>query len=253
MSGMLWIEESAGVVLIKVAAPPDNALDETLLGRLIDQIWACQWNFNIRALVITGEGEWFCAGEAPPAASEQTGRARSKPGRFAEMLAMLRNLRVPVIAAVNGHANGGGLDLALACDIRVGSTKARFFSDEVSEGLLGPTYRLARLIGVARANAMLLTGSAVDAETALSWGLITTLAADELLETTAVTLAERIASRAPLSVEVTKFLVAEAFDMSPRRAAAAAAKELAKLKASRDRQIALDAARDRRDPVFTRT
>ncbi len=117
---------------------------------------------------------------------------------------------------------------------------------------MASAYRLPRLIGVARAKHMLLTGSPHDAETAERFGLVTAVHAPDALMSEAISLAERIASRAPLSVEATKRTAQRAPDLSPEEAAALSAKELAVLGRSADHKEALAAFIAKREPVFRR-
>ena len=149
--------------------------------------------------------------------------------------------RVPVIAAINGFCLGGGLELALACDIRLSSPDAIFTASGVNVGLMASIKRLPRLIGEGPAKAMLLTGAPVDAETALIRGLVTGL--HKAVVKDALALADRIATRAPLSVEAVKRVVGRPFD---ERA------ELAALFHSEDHQSALQAFAAKQTPSFRR-
>jgi enoyl-CoA hydratase len=114
---------------------------------------------------------------------------------------------VPLIAAVNGIALGGGCELALACDIRIASSTARFGQPEINLGIIpgwGGTQRLPRLIGATRAMPLLLTGDPIDARTALEWGLVSAVHEPADLLDAARTLAGKIATKAPLAVQATK-------------------------------------------------
>jgi enoyl-CoA hydratase len=254
MSGSLHVSRpSPGVVLIRIDNPPSNALGEEIRGQFIAEIAQIGPDLDVRAVVITGTGKGFCAGDDLKAAASRADGERASLGQFGRLLDRIETLRVPVIAAVNGHAVGGGLELALVCDIRIGSPDARFIAAGVNVGLMASVYRLPRLVGVARAKSMLLTGLPIDAQTALSWGLVTGLHEPEALETEALALAARIASRAPLSVEAAKRQAGRAFDLTPKEAAIAASEELAVLTASRDHKTALKAFVERSEPVFTRT
>ncbi|MGE5566425.1 MAG: enoyl-CoA hydratase/isomerase family protein, partial [Parcubacteria group bacterium] len=155
-------------------------------------------------------------------------------------------------AAVNGHCVGGGLEVALACDIRLASTKAVFTAAGVNVGLMASAYRLPRVIGVAKAKVMLLTGLPVDAQGALANDLVTEVHEPEALVDAAVALATRIASRAPLSVEATKRTASRAMDMDAAEAARSNAEEIAILSASEDHAGAVAAFAERREPVFRR-
>ena len=172
---------------------------------------------------------------------------------FGRLLERLDATRAPVIAAINGWCIGGGFELALCCDIRVASTEARFTCAGVNMGLMASAYRLPRLIGVSRAKAMLLTGSPHDAATAEHYGLITGLHAPDDLAAAALALAERIAGRAPLSVEATKRVASSrGLAWQPEDSAAMKVADLRVLRRSADHKEAVTAFREKRDPVFTR-
>jgi len=172
---------------------------------------------------------------------------------FGRLLDRLEATRVPLTAAITGWCVGGGFELACCCDIRIASTEAKFVCAGVNVGLMASTYRLPRLIGVGRAKAMLLTGLPHDAETAERYGLTTGTYAPDDLMTWAHRLAERIASRAPLSVEATKRTATRAVDLSPEDANRMLGAELRVLRKSNDHKAAVAAFRERKDPEFTRS
>jgi enoyl-CoA hydratase len=213
--------------------------------RALDQVEADE---AIRAIIVTGRGRAFCSGDdlknARPDGDELAG--------FGHLLERLDATRAPVIAAVNGWCVGGGFELSLCCDIRIASTEARFVAAGVNVGLMASAYRLPRLIGVSRAKAMLLTGLPHDAETAERFGLVTSVHPPEALRGAAIALAERVASRAPLSIEATKRIAGRAPDLSPEEAAPLQAAELSRLRRSQDHRDALAAFREKREPTFFR-
>ncbi|MDB5444638.1 MAG: enoyl-CoA hydratase/isomerase family protein [Phenylobacterium sp.] len=250
MSGEVHVEPVApGVVKLTIDNPPMNPLGvemrETFM-RALDQVEA---DDSLRCLIVTGKGKAFCSGDDLKAVGPQ---GEDLAG-FARLLDRLEASRAPVIAAVNGWCVGGGFELALCCDIRIASREARFVCAGVNVGLMASTYRLPRLIGVSRAKAMLLTGLPHDAETAERYGLTTGLYAPDDLMEAAVRLAERIASRAPLSVEASKRTANRAPDLSPEEANKMLAGELRTLRKSNDHKAAVAAFRERRDPEFTRS
>jgi enoyl-CoA hydratase/carnithine racemase len=241
-----------GVVLVEIDNPPANALGQAMRAKMVALLDELEADTSVRAVVLTGRGKTFCTGDD---LREAAANGRVTPRAVAEFSAMLDRLsrfRAPVIAAVNGHCVGGGLEVALACDIRLASTKAVFTAAGVNVGLMASAYRLPRVIGVAPAKLMLLTGLPVDARGALANGLASEAHEPDALIEQAVALAGRIASRAPLSVEATKRTAGRAMDMDAAEAARSNAEEIAVLSASQDHAGAVAAFAERREPVFRR-
>jgi enoyl-CoA hydratase/carnithine racemase len=249
MSGTIHVEAAGEAVrVLTIDNPPMNPLGvgmrETFM-RTLDDVEA---DDALRAIVVTGTGRSFCAGDdlkdAAPQGEDLAG--------FGRLLERLDASRAPIIAAINGWCVGGGFELALCCDIRIASTEARFVCAGVNMGLVVSAYRLPRLIGVSRAKAMLLTGSPHDAKTAELFGLVTALHEPAALKGAAIAVAQRIASRAPLSVEATKRVAARAVDMDPDEAGRMQAAELRVLRRSDDHKEAVTAFREKREPQFQR-
>lgn len=251
MAGTVELSRIGGhVALVELDNPPMNAMNADACARMLEIFGALQSDYAIRAIVLTGRGKAFCSGADLKEARQGAGEGVSAFGRVLERVAASR---APVIAAVNGHCIGGGLELALCCDLRIASTEAKFVCAGVNVGLMASTYRLPRLIGISRAKAMLLTGSPFDASVMEAWGLVTALHAPQQLADAALTLAQRIASRAPLSVEATKRFADRAVDMSPGEAREMMVREVSVLQASLDHQEAISAFIEKREPIFSRT
>lgn len=242
--------------LLAIDNPPANALGREARKEFHAHLDTLEADDNVRALIVTGHGRAFCGGDdlkEQEAAQAHGAEARKiQLAEFARLLDRIEVLRMPAIAAVNGFSMGGGLELALCCDIRIASAGASFVCAGVNVGLMASVYRLPRLIGVARAKHMLLTGLPVDAQTAERFGLVTAVCAPDMLLAEAAKLAERIATRAPLSVEEAKRMAAMAPDLSRDEAVKAAREELVRLVASADHAEALAAFREKRTPVFGR-
>jgi enoyl-CoA hydratase len=234
------------VAVVELDNPPANAMNAASCAQMLEIFGSLQEQWDIRTIVLTGTGRSFCSGAD---LKEAGGEGIAVFGRVLERVA---KFRAPVIAAVNGHCIGGGLELALCCDLRIASTDAKFVCAGVNVGLMASTYRLPRLIGVSRAKAMLLTGSPFDAAIAERWGLVTAVHKTDELRHAALDLAQRIASRAPLSVEATKRFVDKAIDMSPKEASEMLTQEIPLLQASRDHKEAVAAFAEKREPVFSR-
>lgn len=251
MTGAIHVSHPAtGVTQIVIDCPPANALGAEPLAKLIEALEKAEADESVRAVVLAGREGAFCAGADLRGLAEGASWEELYT-RFARVIDLVDQLRVPVIAAVDGYATGGGFELALACDIRVASERTFFVGAAVNVGLVASVYSLPRLIGVARAKAILLTGEKVDVQTALHYGIVTEVAVDGVL-TTALRLAERVATRAPLSVEASKRLLNQAFDVSRKEFDANLQGELDLLANSKDHREALDAFKDRRPPQFTR-
>jgi enoyl-CoA hydratase/carnithine racemase len=242
------------VALLAIDNPPMNALGRAARAALLEALDAIDADGETRVVILTGHGtRAFCSGDdLKEQAEAQKAKSSAHLAEFARVLERIEGFRLPVIAAVNGWCLGGGLELASVCDIRIASAEARFVCSGVNVGLMASAYRLPRLIGVARAKHMLLTGSPVDAAKAELFGLVTAVHAPEVLMAEALALAERIASRAPLSVEATKRTAALAPDLTPEEAATVNAKELSVLGRSADHREALAAFAEKREPVFRR-
>jgi enoyl-CoA hydratase/carnithine racemase len=239
-----------GVVVLEMDNPPLNAMNLAMLTTLEETFLDLGRDLAIRAIVLTGRGRAFCSGaDLKEVASEASGEILARLGRVLELVA---GSRAPVIAAINGHAIGGGFELALCCDLRIASSRAQFICAGVNVGLMASAYRLPRLIGASRAKAMLLTGLPQSAATAEAWGLVMALHEPDELNAAALTLARRIATRAPLSVEANKRVADRAHDISPDDGAKMIAAELQMLRQSADHRAAVRAFAARRVPVFSR-
>lgn len=204
--------EQEGIFTIIINRPASlNALNSQFFidfNRLLDQI---ENRPALRVVIISGEGKAFIAGAdiAEMAGMDQAAaRQFSRTGQ--QTFQRLENLPIPVIAAVNGFALGGGCELALACDICLASSNAKFAQPEVSLGLT-PGYagsqRLPRLVGATNALHMLLTGEMINAADALRIGLVQKVCEPEHLLEEARALAQKIASRGPQAVRKVKALV----------------------------------------------
>ena len=208
-----------------------------------------------RALVITGEGKFFCAGADIKEMLAMDGRELHEWALLGGRLnTRLEALEMPVIAAVNGMALGGGCELALACDLRGASMAARFAVPEVTLGTIcgaGGTQRLPRLIGETRAKQLIFTGQTISAQTALEWGLINSVqTAGTLLEET-LALAGAIAQNSPFAVSRAKRSVNGGREMLPEEALEWERDLFGECGDSRDRREGMTAFIEKRPRVFT--
>ena len=175
---------------------------------------------SVRCVILTGNGPSFSAGgdvqemlrQSTPEVTQINIRQDYRRG-IQRLTLGLFNLEVPVIAAVNGHAIGAGLDLACMCDIRIASEKAKFAESFVKLGIIpgdGGAWLLPRIIGMSRAAELSFTGEMIDAQLALEWNLVSRVVAPDQLLTAANELALKIATNPPHGVRLTKRLMREA-------------------------------------------
>jgi enoyl-CoA hydratase/carnithine racemase len=209
----------------------------------------------VRCVLLTGAGEKiFCAGGD---LKERHGMTREQWTRqheiFERVAVALTDLPLPVIAAVNGHAYGGGLELALACDFIHASASARFALPEVALGIIpgmGGTQNLPRAIGDRRAKELLLTGQPFSAQEALQWGLLNRLAEGPALMEGALETARRIAGNAPLSTRQIKKVVRYGRQMDQLTAYRFEVEAYNHLVDTEDRLEGVAAFNEKRPPVF---
>lgn len=199
-----------GVATIAVNRPhKGNSLNLAVFRELNAFISRLHNDATVRAVVVTGIGDrTFSAGADISELNGLEGAAAyefSATGQF--VFDQLENLPKPVIAAINGAALGGGLELALACDIRIAASTAHFGQPEITLANTpgwGGTQRLPHVVGVGRAKAMMLIGRPIDAEMALSYGLVTEVVDPERLHDRVVELARDLSTRAPHAVHAIK-------------------------------------------------
>jgi enoyl-CoA hydratase len=218
MPDALMLERlDGGIVLLRLNRPDKlNALSDAMVADLGRHLDALALDTTARVLVLAGEGRGFCAGfdlslaEAAPGEG-QLGEAAAWTMRqeaFAGLITKMRALRQPVIAAVNGLANGAGLALALATEVRYAAASARFNAAFVKVGMsgcdMGVSWLLPRCVGLARSFEILLTGRMVDAAEADRIGLVTATVPDEELLPRALATAQAIAQNDSFAVWMTK-------------------------------------------------
>ncbi len=214
----LLFENQDGVGIITLNRPKAlNALNQATLEELNQIADRLAQDTSVKVIIITGSGEKAFVGGAdipqmqPMSAMESRNFAKFGQGVFNK----IENLPQPVIAAINGYALGGGCELAMACDIRVASDKAKFGQPEVTLGItpgFAGTQRLPRLIGKGRAKELLYTGDIIDANEAYRLGLVNKVVPAEELMPAVTALAQKILSRAPVAVQLCKAAVNEGLD-----------------------------------------
>jgi enoyl-CoA hydratase len=231
-----------------------NALNINVLDELSEVFQVISKDVNVKAVIVTGAGKAFVAGADIAAMHEMTaveGREMMIKGH--QVMNFMESLEKPIIAAVNGFALGGGCELALACDFRIASEKAKFGQPEVSLGIIpgfGGTQRLPRLVGKSRGKMLIMTGDMVSANEAFEIGLCDKVVSPEDIITEAEALAKKIMSKAPLAIGAAKKVINIGYDLDMRSATTLEIEGFTGPFASSDKKEGMNAFLNKRQPDF---
>jgi len=211
---ILQTEESGGVLIVTISRPQAlNALNSQFFQEINHLLDSVENNKELRVVIITGAGKAFVAGaDIAEMVKMDAAQARAFAKKGQDTFYRFERLKIPVIAAVNGFALGGGCELMLACDIRLATSNAKFGQPEVNLGLTpgyAGTQRLPRQVGIANAFYLLLTGDMISADEALRMGLVQKVIEPENLMEETLKIARTIASRGPNAVSQVKRIARE--------------------------------------------
>ncbi len=217
---MSFIESNTqnNVLILKLNRPDKfNSFNREMALNLINELDAAQNNKNVRAILITGNGKAFCAGQDLAEAIDKNGPGIEKivTEHYNPIILKIRNLQKPVICAVNGVAAGAGANIALACDVVIAAKSAAFIQAFSKIGLIpdsGGTYFLPKLIGFGKASALMMLGDKVGATEAEQMGMIYKVSDDELLLETALKTATTLANMPTKGLWLTKKLLNQGFN-----------------------------------------
>ncbi len=232
-----------------------NAISDTIRAEIPKAIARAEADDNVRVMVFSSNGERaFCAGADVKGFTAVESLVKHRQGRaHTHWILAFDHARKPMIAAIHGYCLGGGLEIAMACDIRIAAEGAKFGLPEVARGTLpgsGGTQRLARMVGLGRALDIALSAEHVAAEDALRMGLISRLVPRAELTSAAEALAKRIASHAPLSVLLVKEAVRGSLDTDLPTGLRIEADLSTLIASTEDRVEAGKAFREKRKPEF---
>ncbi|SLM28374.1 putative enoyl-CoA hydratase/isomerase yngF [Desulfamplus magnetovallimortis] len=248
-------EEGTTAVLTLNRPKAMNSLNFEMLHAIKDEIENLQYRTDIRSVIITGAGEKaFCAGaDLKERATLKEEDVKKFIFTIRNLMTSIQNLNKPVIAAVNGIALGGGTELALASDIRVASYRAVMGLTETRLAIIpgaGGTQRLPRIIGVAKAKELIFTGRRVDADEALSIGLVNRICAPEALMSECMAIADMINETGPIAVEMAKYAINQGIDTNLTTGLAIESNAYRVTIPTEDRIEGLTAFREKRKPVY---
>ncbi len=243
-----------GIRILTIDRPPVNALNEETVQALLDNVVESASDPHIRAIIITGEGKFFVAGaDVDKLLEADSGKACDIVRGVKALHQKMRSAPQPVIAAINGLAAGGGLELAMACDIRIAAQSAGMGLPEVTLGVLpgaGGTQMLPRLIGMGKAMELMFTGRIISASQALALRVIDDIASTQSALEKAVDLATAMIKNAPLSIAQIKAAAWDTLSLSLEQGLEMETKRFSQLCDSQDKNEGINAFKERRKAQF---
>jgi enoyl-CoA hydratase len=251
----ITLDHEASIAILTLKRPHKlNALSADLINELTCTLSQLKNDDGLRVVIITGTGDAFCAGTDISELTNLTEHNAAQVSlRGQDLCNQIESFPVPIIAAVNGIAAGGGCELALACHLRIGSADARFSLPETKLGLIptyGGTQRLSRDIAVARALEMMLSGKTIDADSALRLGILNRVVALSELMPAALGLARDIAALAPLAIRACLKAVTDGSRLSFEEGLELERELFASLFATEDAKEGTTAFLEKRKPHF---
>ena len=250
------LEERRDQVVVLTLNRPEamNSFNFAMLRGLRDKVEAIQYDPEVRVVIITGAGKAFCAGaDLKERATLSEPQVREFIYTIRNLFSFIESLRVPVIAAVNGVALGGGTELALACDLRIASSTASLGLTETRLAIIpgaGGTQRLPRLVGRGKAKELIFTGRRVDATEALQIGLVNQVSKPEALLDDALGMAGMICETGPIAIQQAKYAINHGLETDLHTGLAIESNAYWITIPTEDRLEGLTAFREKRKPVY---
>lgn len=252
----LVFEKSDRIGTVTINRPKAlNALNTQLFSELYSLLGELDEDQQIRVIILTGRGDKaFAAGtDIKEMENLSPYQARLFAQKARKAVDKIENVKKPVVGAINGFALGGGFELALACDLRIASERAKLGQPEINLGLIpgsGGTQRLPRLIGSARAKEMIFSGKTIDAKTAYEYGLVNAVVPHETLMDEARKMAQRIAEKSGIILSFAKSALNAGRNMDMAPALDFEIECFAQCFATQDRKEGFNAFSENRKPVF---
>lgn len=249
-------DKSEGIAQITLNRPEAlNAWSKELAKEFLTALENAGNDSEVKVVVITGAGEKaFSAGaDIKAMVGMDAIKARDLSRMGYKICNAIENTEKPVIAAINGYALGGGMEVSMACDFRIASEKARMGQTEINIGLIpgwGGTQRLTRLVGKAKAKELVFTGKIIDAKTAYQWGLVNKVVPPEELKAAVREFALELAGKAPVALRLAKTLIDKGTDIDLETALALEKEGFGVVGSSEDLQEGVSAFTEKRKPLW---
>lgn len=248
-------ETKDGIVLITVNRPQAlNALNPQVLDELYKAFEQFEADENADVAILTGEGRAFVAGADIVAMSTMsTLEGRNLGIKGHKLMNYMENIEKPIIAAVNGFALGGGCELAMACDIRVASSKAKFGQPEVGLGIIpgfGGTQRLPRLVGRGMAKYLIFTADTIDAQEALRIDLVEKVVEPDALMDEVCGIAKKISAKAQLAIGLAKSAINDGYNLDMKIASKIEIESFGQLFSTEDQKEGMSAFLNKTNAAF---
>ena len=262
MSKSVLYEQDDRIVKITLNRPDTrNALSGDIIEGLVEYIQKADKDKNVGCVILTGAGKSFSSGGNLQEIKDMTTKDQMTQAQLEDWYRFgiqkiplsMNSIDVPVVAAVNGHAIGAGIDLCTMCDIRIAGEDAKFSESFLRIGIIpgdGGSWFLPKIIGLARANEMILTCDVLDANKALDWGLVSKVVPNENLIVEAQQLAKKIASQPPEASRRAKRLLRMSQNVPLQDALEMAASQQSMLQQLDDHREAIDALLEKRKPNY---
>jgi enoyl-CoA hydratase len=249
----LIVEEEGRIGIVKINRPDVlNAVNIETILELEKVMKSFNENNDISVVVITGEGKSFVSGSDISRLSQMDSlKAREYSFIGQRVLSFVENMEKPVIAAVNGYALGSGCEIAMACDIRIASEKAKFGQPEVKLGLIpghAGTQRLARIVGIGKARELIYTGDLIDAQEALRIGLVNRVVVPDALMDEVKALCNKIIEVGPIAVRVAKTVINRGVGVNMNTAQSYEMEAFSMLFSTDETQVGMKAFLEKRKP-----
>jgi enoyl-CoA hydratase len=249
-------EKSEGIATITLNRPEAlNAFSKEVVSEVLQALEDIGSDESVRVVILTGAGEKaFSAGADIKAMKGMNSLKARELSLMGEKLCLaLENLEKPVIAALNGYALGGGLEVAMSCDLRIASENSRMGQTEINIGLIpgwGGTQRLTRLVGKTKAKEMVFTGKMIDAKTAEQLGIVNIVVPADKFREAVRQFALELASKAPVALKVAKALIDKGAEIGLDSALALEREGFGVVASTEDLQEGVNAFTEKRKPVF---